>query len=81
MCTYRELTFGIRPSFAPVSFLTLRHADYRLMFARIEARRRGEDVGVEAAARLSLAGHTASGILAGMSASCVICPVEHIKGA
>ncbi|ORY89145.1 mitochondrial carrier domain-containing protein [Leucosporidium creatinivorum] len=53
--------------------------NYRLMFARLEARQRGEDVGDEAAARLSLKGHTASGILAGMSASCVICPVEHIK--
>lgn len=74
-------------------------ADYRLFFARLEARERGEELGDEAAARLSLKGHTvrgkispswsrmlittrsqAAGILAGMSASCVICPVEHIKG-
>jgi hypothetical protein len=33
-------------------------SDYRLLFARLEARERGEDVGDEAAAMLSLRGHT-----------------------
>lgn len=34
--------------------------NYRLMFARIEARSRGEDFGDAAADRLSLKGHTVS---------------------
>lgn len=34
--------------------------DYRLWFASLEARQRGEDVGVAAAERLSLKGHTVS---------------------
>lgn len=52
-------TFSLALNFPSVR-VDSRHfsIDYRLMFARIEARQRGEDAGDEAAARLSLKGHT-----------------------
>lgn len=53
--------------------------NYRLMFARIEARRRGEDIGDAAAEKLSLKGHFISGAMAGWTVCTVITPVEHIK--
>ncbi|KAK4047197.1 hypothetical protein OIO90_006260 [Microbotryomycetes sp. JL221] len=53
--------------------------NYRLILARMEARSRGEFVKEDGVTKLSLTGHTIAGVLAGMTASCVICPFEHIK--
>ncbi|KAK4050888.1 hypothetical protein OIV83_003310 [Microbotryomycetes sp. JL201] len=53
--------------------------DYRLILSRMEARARGEFVKEDGVTKLSLTGHALAGTLAGMTASCVICPFEHIK--
>ncbi|KAM0790900.1 hypothetical protein ACM66B_004738 [Microbotryomycetes sp. NB124-2] len=53
--------------------------NYRLILSRMEARARGEFVKEDGVTKLSLTGHTIAGTLAGMTASCVICPFEHIK--
>ncbi|ORY89157.1 mitochondrial carrier domain-containing protein [Leucosporidium creatinivorum] len=54
--------------------------NYRLMFARIEARQRGEDPATEVAAeRLSLKAHAMSGAMAGWTCSLIMAPVDEIK--
>lgn len=53
--------------------------NYRLMFARMEARGRGEDIGDIAADKLSLHYHFVAGAMAGWTVSTLITPVEHIK--
>ncbi|SCV71659.1 BQ2448_3247 [Microbotryum intermedium] len=65
--------------------LTCDWTDYRLMFARIEGRNRGEDVSVVSEiGRLSLGGHAllhlqAAGTMAGWTVCTVITPFEHLK--
>ncbi|SCZ89002.1 BZ3500_MvSof-1268-A1-R1_Chr1-1g00886 [Microbotryum saponariae] len=54
--------------------------NYRLMFARIEGRNRGEDVSVVSEiGRLSLGGHAAAGAMAGWTVCTFIIPFEHLK--
>lgn len=56
--------------------------NYRLLFARIEARSRGLDpaLGQGKDERLSLKSHAAAGAMAGWTCSLVMTPMEHLKG-
>lgn len=53
--------------------------NYRLWFAQLEARERGDTIGEPNTERLSLWGHTGAGVLAGWTVCTFITPIEHIK--
>lgn len=53
--------------------------NYRLWFAQLEARERGDTMGEAPTEKLSLWGHTGAGVLAGWTVCTFITPIEHIK--